>query len=303
MRADRPLLGIVLMIGFALFAPGMDAMAKLVAGEIPVGQIAVFRFSTQAALLVPLAMLLGHAHLPSKREMGLHLTRAVLIVVATSCFFYALRSMPIADAISIFFVEPFILTLLSGLILKEAVGPRRIIACLVGFGGALLVIQPSFSEFGFVAALPLATALLFAFYMLLTRSMAQRMNPIALQGYTAVAAIVLVIPALAVMDGSGSPLADPVLPNATQLMWLFGVGLMATFTHIMLSFALAFAPASTIAPLQYIEIISATLLGMWIFGDFPNGLTWVGISIIVGSGIYVFHRERVNQRVTQTQSH
>ena len=294
MRADRPLLGIFLMIGFAVFAPGMDAMAKLVASDIPVGQIAAFRFSIQAAILIPVAMLLGHAHLPNLREMGLHLTRAVLIVVATSCFFYALRSMPIADAISIFFVEPFILTLLGGLILKEAVGPRRIIACLVGFGGALLVIKPSFTELGLVAALPLVTALLFAFYMLLTRSMAQRMNPIALQGYTAVAAMVIVFPALLLMNGTASPLLDPVTPTSTQLVWLFGVGMMATFTHIMLSFALACAPASTIAPLQYIEIISATLLGMWIFGDFPDGLTWIGIAIIVGSGIYVFHRERLN---------
>lgn len=294
MKTDRPLLGIILMIGFALFAPGMDAMAKLVAGNVPVGQIAAFRFSIQALLLVPLAIILGRAHLPTMRELGLHLIRAVLIVVATSCFFYALRSMPIADAISIFFVEPFILTLLGGLILKEAVGPRRIIACLVGFGGALLVIKPSFSQFGLVAALPLATALLFAFYMLLTRSMAQRMNPIALQGYTAVAAIVVVFPALALMNGTGSPLADPILPTATEVKWLIGVGVMATFTHIMLSYALAFAPAATIAPLQYIEIISATLLGMWIFGDFPDGLTWVGIAIIVGSGIYVFHRERIN---------
>jgi drug/metabolite transporter (DMT)-like permease len=295
MKADRPLLGITLMIGFALFAPGMDAMAKLVAGNVPVGQIAAFRFSIQALLLVPLAIVLGRAHIPNGHELGLHLIRAVLIVVATSCFFYALRSMPIADAISIFFVEPFILTLLGGLILKEAVGPRRIIACLVGFGGALLVIKPSFSQFGLVAALPLATALLFAFYMLLTRSMAQRMNPIALQGYTAVAAMIVVFPALALMNGTGSPLADPIVPTVTEVKWLIGVGVMATFTHIMLSYALAFAPAATIAPLQYIEIISATLLGMWIFGDFPDGLTWVGIAIIVGSGIYVFHRERINR--------
>jgi drug/metabolite transporter (DMT)-like permease len=227
-----------------------------------------------------------------------------MILVATGAFFQALRFMPIADAIAIFFVSPLILTLLGALLLGEEVGPRRIIACLVGFGGTLLVIRPSFEVFGAVAFLPLATALLFALYMLLTRRMAQRMHPVTMQAYTALATTALVVPVLIAFDGSGKALFDPAWPDGWGWVTLIGVGIAATVTHLFLSFALRLAPAATLAPLHYLEIAAATTFGWLVFSDLPDGLTVLGIAIIVGSGIFVLMRERkVSQRVAKPVSH
>ncbi|MEZ5713968.1 MAG: DMT family transporter [Paracoccaceae bacterium] len=293
---DRTTLGILCMIAFALIAPGMDAFAKATPAEVPVLQILLARFGVQAAILLPLAVLAGHRLRPSSRDLALHALRALLILGATGCFFTALRFMALANAISIFFVEPFILTLMGGLFLGEDIGPRRIIACLVGFGGALLVIKPSFADLGAVALLPLGTAFMFALYMIMTRSMAARTHPIPLQAQTAAAALLVIVPLLWAFDGSGTAGLDPVWPSRLAWITLAGVGLVSTVTHLFLSFALRFAPAATIAPLQYLEIVSATVLGYFVFSDLPDRLTILGAAIIVASGLYVFARERALDR-------
>lgn len=295
---DRPTLGIVLMVAFAISGPLIDTFGKIAAQVIPVGEIVFARFSVQSLTLLPVAWYLGALHRPSGAEVTRHFARAVLILVATGCFFAAIKFMPIADAISIFFIEPLLLTLLGGFLLGESVGWRRIAACIVGFIGALFVIQPSFEQFGGVALLPLVTALTFAFYMILTRQMAQAMHPVTLQAYTAIAAFIIMVPVLFAFDGSGIGPLDPVMPDRFHLLMLLGVGLAATVAHIFISFALRFAPSATIAPLQYLEIVSATVLGLLVFGDFPDALTFFGIAIIVGSGLFVFFREQALTRGT-----
>ena len=297
MKADRPLLGILLMVGFAILAPGMDAFAKLAAATIPVGQTLAFRFVIQTLLLMPLALLLGVLCVPDRRALALHFARAALILIATGAFFTALSVMPIADAIAIFFVEPFILTLLGAAFLGERIGWRRILACGIGFAGALLVIRPSFSAFGAVAVLPLGTAVCFAFYMVLTRRMAQSLHPVALQAWTALAASVLILPVLLIFQGSNVAPFDPVMPQGRAWFFLAGVGVIASVSHLMVSGALKFAPAATIAPLQYLEIIGATALGFVIFRDLPDAQTFLGILIIIASGLFVFLRERRMSRL------
>ena len=289
---DRVPLGILCMLGFCVLAPVMDAFAKATPEEVPVTQIVAARFAIQAILLLPLAAALGHGRLPGPRDTGLNLLRAGALLTATGCFFAAIRHMPIANALAIFFVEPFILSLLGALVLRETVGWRRIAACTVGFAGALLVIRPSFDDLGAVALLPLGTAFFFALYMLLTRAMSRRISPVALQAQTALAASLLILPPLVLMEGSGAALWDPVLPTGGALVTLAGVGILATASHLSITYALRFAPAGTIAPLQYLEIVGAVAVGYIAFADFPDALTWVGIAIIVGSGLYVFARER-----------
>ncbi|HAR51505.1 MAG TPA: EamA family transporter [Roseovarius nubinhibens] len=289
-------LGILFMVGFSVLAPVMDTAAKLIGDQVAVGQVAATRFVFQSVLLLPLAAWMGWLHRPRRGEMGLHLMRAALLLVATSCFFFSLRFMPVAEAISIFFVEPFILTLLGAWMLGEPIGPRRYIACAVGFAGALLIIRPTFQDVGPVALLPLVTAFLFAFYMILTRRMATRMHPITLQAYTGIAAVLIAIPLLTAFNGSGLSELDPSWPGPREVWLLAVVGLIATLSHVCLSFALSLAPASTIAPLQYLEIVSATVMGFYVFGTLPDGLAMVGIALIVGSGLFVFLREQHLER-------
>ncbi|HAW48977.1 MAG TPA: EamA family transporter, partial [Roseovarius sp.] len=160
----------------------------------------------------------------------------------------------------------------------------------------LLIIQPSFQEVGAVAFLPLVTALCFAFYMILTRQMATRMHPITLQVYTGLAALALAAPLLWVFKGSGFDPLDASWPAPDMLRLLVALGVVATLSHVCLSFALSLAPASLLAPLQYLEIVSATVLGFYIFGDLPDGLSVAGIVLIVASGLFVFLRERHLER-------
>lgn len=289
---NRVSLGILLMTGFAIIAPCMDALAKLLGESIGVGQIVAFRFGVQTAILLPVSFWFGWLHRPDMKEMSLHVLRGVLIMVATAFFFQAVRYMPIADAIAIFFVEPFFLTLLGAWFLGEAIGMRRYMACAIGFCGALLVIQPSFAKVGAPALLPLGTAVCFAFYLILTRKMSQRMHPVTLQVYSGAAAVAIILPVLWVFDGSAVAPLDPAWPLSWELWMLLGIGFIATLSHLCISFAFAYAPVSILAPIQYLEIVAATILGYFIFNDLPDVLTVLGVLLIVGAGLFVFFRER-----------
>ena len=284
-------LGILLMLAFAIIGPLIDLFAKLAAQEVPIGQIILSRFILQALILLPVAFFMSWAHKPNLLEIRLHFVRALLILIGTGSFVSAIKYMPLADAMAIFFVEPFIITLLGGVVLGETVGYRRLIACLIGFLGALFIIKPSFSLFGSVALLPLLTAFSFTFYIFLTRKMAKNMKPVTLQAYTALAAVILLLPVIISANGTNISLLDPIIPSIKSMWLLLGVGLAAIVAHLFITFALSLAPATVIAPLQYFEIVTATIFGYLFFSDFPDNWTILGIFIIISSGIYVIYRE------------
>lgn len=138
--------------------------------------------------------------------------------------------------------------------------------------------------------------------MVMTRSMAQRLSPITLQAYTAIAASALILPMLFAFNGTGNTALDPAMPHGLAVYTLLGVGVVSTVSHLFISLALKFAPAATIAPLQYLEIVAATSLGYFVFSDIPDALTFIGIAIIVGAGLYVFARERRAEQVLAQQT-
>lgn len=282
--------GILIMALAMLLLPGMDALAKTLSASMPAGQIAWSRFAFQVLYLAPFMVLGRRFRLVG--PLHLHVARGLLIATATLFFFAALKFLPIADAISIFFVEPLILTLLAALFLGERVGWRRLTAVAVGFVGALIVIQPSYAVFGWAAALPLGAAGCFAIYLILTRHLASRDDPAVMQFMAGIVGCLAMSLALLVGGWAEIPVLDPVWPSLQSWGLMAALGLIATIGHIMVVQAFRRAGPSTLAPFQYLEIISATLLGYLVFGDFPAGLTWLGIAIIVASGLYVFHRER-----------
>ncbi len=298
---DRILAGVGLMLGFCLTAPLLDVAAKLASDNVPVGQITAARFFVQCALMAPFIWILG---LSLRVVRGLWLAllfRAGLLLVSTYCFIAAIRVMPLADALAIAFVAPFIVLLVGKFYFGEDVGPRRVGAAMVGFVGVLFVIQPSFAAFGAVALFPLGTAVGFAFYILVTRELSRQVHPVTLQFYTGLIASVICLPVLILAEGSGSELIDPVLPVGIEWLWLFGVGFFATLSHMMMTYALSLAPSATLAPLQYLELPVATLMGYLVFSDFPNALSMTGIAIIIGAGLYMIHRERVTARHLMTE--
>lgn len=290
----RTLSGVAMMGGFCAVGPGIDIFAKLATAEVATPVIALARFAVQCALLGALLLAMRGLRRPTRPDLLIHAGRGALIALATLFFFTALTELPVADAMAIFFVEPMILTLLSGPVLGERIGWRRYAACAVGFGGALLVIQPSFQEVGWVAAAPLGTALCFAFYLILTRRITQRAGLIEVQFWAGLfGAATLAIGMLAAGDLIGGGLAAP---PASALWMLAGVGLCATVAHLLLTGAFARAPASVLAPFQYLEIVGAVAFGYLVFGDFPDPLKWLGVAIIVGSGLVILRRERAAAR-------
>jgi len=163
--SDNILTGVALMLGFCVFAPLLDVAAKLASSSVPVGQITAARFVVQCALMAPIIWVMGHSLHVARGQWLPLILRALLLLFATFCFITAIRVMPLADALAIVFVAPFIVLLFGKFYLGEDVGPRRIGACVFGFIGVLFVIQPSFAAFGAVALIPLGTAVAFAFYI------------------------------------------------------------------------------------------------------------------------------------------
>ena len=297
---DRILAGVALMLGFCVTAPLLDVAAKLASDSVPVGQITTARFLVQCVLMAPFVWIMGVSlHVAQGQWLAL-VSRAALLLASTFCFIAAIRVMPLADALAIVFLAPFIVLLVGKFYLGEDVGPRRVGAAMVGFVGVLCVIQPSFAAFGAVALFPLGTAVGFAFYILVTRGLSRRMHPVALQFHTGLIASLLCLPVMILAEGTGSAMLDPVWPQGINWLWLFGVGFFATLSHMMMTYALSLAPSATLAPLQYLELPVATLLGYLVFRDFPNAMALTGIAIIIGAGLYMIHRERVTARQSAT---
>lgn len=293
-QTDRPLLGILLMLGFCVMIPFSDALAKLLGGVFPLLQLILVRFGAQAGLLLPLALLRGAVIFPSARVVRLAAARTVLQIGGIGMMFSALRFLPLADAVAIAFVMPFIMLILGHYILKEEVGPRRMAACAVGFVGTLMVVQPSFAAVGWPALLPLAVAVIFALFMLVTRQVAKEIDPIALQGLGGIIGLPILLPLLLLPEFGGTPpLVGWIAPPDAGSLWLLvALGLTGTFGHLLMTWSLRFAPASTLAPMQYLEIPAAALVGLAIFGEFPNGLALIGIGVTIASGLYIVLRER-----------
>lgn len=298
MARDTTLQGIVLMLIFCMIAPLLDVSAKLAAeGGIPVGQITTARFLVQMLLMLPVVLVMGLSLRLTPRALAFTVLRAAFLILSTFSFVSGIAVMPVADALAIAFVEPFILLVLGSFIFGDHVGPRRIAACAVGFGGALLVIQPSIQVFGLVALWPLGTAFFFAFYMLVTRAISAWMHPVAMQFHTSWTGLIICLPVMVLANGTGIGPLDPVWPEGLNWLWLVGVGFWAAVSHMAMTYALKFAPSATLAPLHYSEIVVAVALGYLIFGDFPNPMTWAGIAVIVASGLYIIYRERMTARV------
>ena len=285
-------MGLALMLLSVLFSPLIDIFAKLAIATVPSAEITAARFAVQALCMLPVVIWRKNLADLSWRQTFYHAIRGAIITISMISFVATLKYMSVADAIAIFFVEPIILTILSSIFLGEAIGWRRYTACGVGFFGAILIIQPSFQEVGFVALLPVVSAVCIAISAMMNRALAQREDPWVMQFQMGLWGLLFCAVILYIGEGSGSDVFDPVMPSALAFFYLGGVGVMAAIAGILGVYAYRAAPASTLAPLQYFEIVSATIFAWLVFGDFPDALKWLGILIIIASGLYIIWRER-----------
>lgn len=288
--------GVGFMLVFAAIAPLLDMFAKLAAPEATAAQTAFARFALQTAFLAPVLALRGRLRLPDRAEWAIHAARGAMLAAATTCFFTAIAVMPLADALAIVFVSPLILTLLAGPMLGESVGWRRRLACAAGLGGALLVAQPGFSEVGWVVTAPLGTAVFFALYLALTRRHGARSDPVTMQFWSGLVGALAMAATLALGFATGSETFATRPFGVETGLFLVGMGACATVAHLAIAAAFQRAPAGVLAPLQYLEIVTAVTVGWLVFGDLPGATTWAGVAVIVGAGLVVVHRERAAAR-------
>ena len=280
---DRPLTGILMMVGAMFLVPVMDGIAKHLSADYGTLQVVWARYFFHFVFLLPFVLWrYGRAAFAPSRPV-MQVLRGGLLLASTALFFAAIARMPLADAISLVFVYPMVVTLLSALILREAVGPRRWTAVIVGFLGALIVIRPGLGVIGGGGLLALAAGSGYALYILATRKLAGSAPPLVTLAFTAL--LGCVVTSLAV------PFAW-ITPDATDLAWMAAMGLIAAAGHFLIIRSFEYASASLLAPYGYSEIIMATIIGFFVFGDFPDAWSWLGIAVIVASGLYISVRER-----------
>jgi drug/metabolite transporter (DMT)-like permease len=278
--------GIVMMLVATLLFTVMDSIAKSLTATYPVQQVIWARYFFQFALMLLLIPRLGIAGLLWTKRPGVHITRGLLLTVATGCMITAISMVPLADAYTITFTAPFLVTVLSIPLLKERVGWRRWTAVLVGFAGVLIVFRPFAAPVHWAMLLPLITAGCFAVYQILTRKVSYDSRETAFMmlfylAWVGTAVMTAVVPAY----------WQPVAPG--DWAWMVGTGALGATGHLILIRALRIAPASVLSPFIYSQIVWALGIGYLWFGDTPNAWMLIGCSVIVASGMYVFYREAV----------
>lgn len=285
-RAD---IGMATMAAAMLVAPLVDVIAKGLTDSYSPGQIGLARFGFQT-LFLAVVMLVWRAQLG--RFTVRHGLAGLMIALSVLLFVWSLKYLSVATAVAIFFIEPLLLLLLAHLTLGDKMDWQRLVAVVIGFAGALLVIRPNWEMFGWISILPLASAGCYAIYVALAKSMIVAQGRVALQLWVgAVATVVFIVGTLA-----GSLVDDPLLriraPDATGWVLFAAMGAAWAVIHLMIATALKFARAAALAPLQYLEIIGATLWGFIAFGALPDPSMWLGTLIIVVAGLYAIRHER-----------
>lgn len=278
--------GMLMMLGGMFCFAGADVLSKVLTEYFHPVQIFWFR---QLALLLGVLVMLslyGKTILHTRRKI-LQITRGTLVVCSALLFIFAVRHVPLADAVAASFVAPFFLTILGATLLGEKVGMRRWLAVAVGFVGALIIVRPGMNSVHPAVMLVVLAAACYAIRQVLGRLLADTDRSTTTVAYTALTA---------------SFIATLTLPffwlwPETRFQWLalLGVALCGGVGEILVIKALEAAETAVVAPVHYTLIIWGTLYGYLVFDQLPDKWTWIGTAIIVSAGIYTLHRDRLKR--------
>jgi len=282
--ARNRLTGIGLIsLTYVLFAL-LDGSAKWLVQSVPVLIVVWLRFLTHSLIASALLFPMRGLALVRTRHLRWHLARGLMFVAMTGINFWALQYLQLTVTASIFFMVPILVALMSVPLLGERLDARRWAAIIAGFAGVLVVVRPGSEAFHPAILLSIANAVLYAFFNMMTRKLAAYDPPETIQFLPAVVASVVLAPfALAAWE---SP--------AGWFEWfvLCMMGIFGGSGHYLLAMAHRYAPASTLAPFLYQQILYMALFGYLVFGNVPDKETWIGAAIVVASGLYLFSRER-----------
>jgi drug/metabolite transporter (DMT)-like permease len=288
--SDRPLRGILLFLGSTLAFIVVDAISKFMTAEYGTIQILWTRYVVFSLVVVPVVLRHGLKRALLSVSPATQIVRSICAAASGIVFLTALVYLPLPEAITIAFVSPFVVTALAIPLLGEKVGLRRWIAIAVGFGGVVVVIRPGAGIFGWEALLPILSATIWAYSLILTRRTGKSDSAFVTVTYTnLVGLFVTSIPLWIVWR-------DPSLD--AWLIFAFAGGLNLLGQYLLVQ-AFALAPASTLAPFSYSGLVWSIPIGYLLFHSVPDWQTYLGAAIIMASGVYVWHRERAVRRGVQ----
>ena len=263
--------------------PFMDTIAKYLSSDLSFFQITWARYFFTVFFTLPFMFFFFRKNLTWTTQPKLQIFRGLTLLFANVLFFYSISVISMAKALTLAFVAPLITTALSPFFLGEKVGFKRWSAVIVGFIGSLIVIRPGFIEFNLASVAALGTGFFYGIYLIITRKLHRSDSPLLTLLLTGVVGFVV-----------ASFLVPVVWINPTFNQWslLALMGIFACLGHLFLILSLKYADASKLAPFGYFEIVTNIILGYYFFSDFPDFWMWIGLLIIISSGIYITIRER-----------
>ncbi len=282
-------LGIVLMILTALVIQVVDGLAKHLSADYSPLFIGWARYAVACLVVLPCAAALHGRRLFPVERLGSHILRTVFLVTAMTLYFVAIAFIPLATAISAFFVSPVVAVVLAIFLLKERLTARKGISLVLGFAGALVILQPGGSiEPGILMAL--GSGVCFAFYMIATRHAATKSDPVKTLAFQCVVGALLLAP---------QAVATWSTPAWSDLVFFAGLGLFSAVGHLMSIVAFRYADTSTLAPLVYVELVGAALIGYVAFAEVPGAATIAGAALIAAAGLILI-RQKNGVAIEQT---
>ena len=279
---------IILNLSAWVMLPVMDGFAKYLSSTLPVLQITWSRYFFTVVIVLPIMLIFFRKNLTWTEQPKLQLIRGLLLFCANILFFYSISVISLAKALTLAFIAPLIVTVLSPFLLGEKVGIRRWAAVITGFIGSLIVIRPGFVEINLASIAALGTGVLYGFYLIVTRKLHTSDNPLLTLLLTGVVGAII---------GTMIMPTVWVQPTITEWYMMFAIGFFASIGHLLLILSLRYADASKLAPFGYFEIVTNIIIGFFFFNNFPDHWHFIGLFIIVSSGIYVFRREVLHKSI------
>ena len=268
--------------------PIMDGFAKYLSAELPVLQITWARYFFTVVFIFPLMLFFFKKYLVWTDKPKLQLIRGLILLTANISFFYSISVISLPKALTLAFVAPLVVTAFSPFFLGESVGYRRWAAVIIGFIGSLVVIRPGFLEINLASLAALGTGIMYGFYLIITRKLSTSDNPLLTLLLTGVVGAIIATIFMPFVW---------VSPTVNQWSLMAAIGLFACIGHLFIILSLKFADASKLAPFSYFEIVTNIIIAYYFFGDFPDSWTFLGLFIIVFSGIYISRRENIVKNI------
>ena len=272
---------ILLNLSAWIMLPIMDGFAKYLSSSIPILQITWSRYFFTVLIAFPIMFFSLKKILNGLNNLNFKLF-VDYYYFAQIFYFYSISIISLAKALTLAFIAPLIVTILSPILLNEKVGLRRWVAVIIGFIGSLIVLRPGFVEINLASIAALGTGFLYGIYLIVTRKLHNSDHPLLTLLLTGVVGAII---------GSMIMPAVWVKPTLTEWYMMFAIGFFASIGHLLLILSLKFADASKLAPFGYFEIITNIIIGYYFFNHFPDNWTFVGLFVIISSGVYIFKRE------------